>query len=112
MKVGNPAKLELTKEVEFLVDSGAIFAVVPARILKKLGIKPYKTEEFRLENGLTIKRKIGMAMYRYKDRVGGADVIFVEPKDSTLFGALAMEALGFWLDPLKRELKPLPMILA
>jgi hypothetical protein len=46
------------------------------------------------------------------DAVGGADVIFGEKGDSTLLGAMSLEALGLALDPLKRELRPLPMILA
>jgi len=39
-------------------------------------------------------------------------VIFGEEDDSILLGSLTLEALGLVLDPLKRELKPLPMVLA
>jgi hypothetical protein len=39
-------------------------------------------------------------------------VIFGEPEDSNLLGAFTLEALGLALDPLRRELHPLPMILA
>jgi hypothetical protein len=39
-------------------------------------------------------------------------VIFGEPGDSSLFGAIALEALGLTLDPLRRELKPIRMMLA
>ena len=46
-----------------------------------------------------------------KDKAGGADVIFGEKGDSILLGAFTLEALGMTLDPLKRELKPLPMVL-
>ena len=45
-------------------------------------------------------------------RVGGDDVIFGEDKDSVLLGVFTLEALGLVLDPLRRELKPLPMVLA
>ena len=38
-------------------------------------------------------------------------MIFGEEGDSTLLGALSLEALGFSLDPIRRELRPLPMIL-
>jgi hypothetical protein len=51
-------------------------------------------------------------VFKYKDQVGGADVIFGEEGDSTLLGAFTLEALALALDPLKRELRPLPMILA
>ena len=39
-------------------------------------------------------------------------MIFGEPGDAVLLGAFTLEALGLCLDPLKRELLPLPMILA
>jgi clan AA aspartic protease len=109
---GNPANPEVTEKVEFLIDSGAKYSVIPAMILDKLGIKPSGEEEFRLTNGTKIMRKKGIALFRYGDRIGGADVIFGEEGDSILLGAFTLEALGLVLDPLKRELKPLPMVLA
>jgi predicted aspartyl protease len=112
MDVGNPATPEDTEKVEFLIDSGAIYSVVPAAILVRLGIEPLSEEEFRLANGAKIVRKKGIALFKYGDRVGGADVIFGEEDDSVLLGSLTLEALGLVLDPLKRELKPLPMVLA
>jgi len=112
VEVGNPAKPEVTEKVEFLVDSGAIYSVVPGGILKKLGIKPLAEEEFRLANGETIRRKKGIALFKYLDKIGGADVIFGEEDDSTLLGAFTLESLGLILDPLKRQLKTLPMLLA
>jgi len=45
-------------------------------------------------------------------KLGGADVIFGQEDDSTLLGVLTLEALGLVLDPLKRQLKPLPMVIA
>jgi len=112
IEVGNPANPEVTEKVEFLIDSGAIYSIVPTPILERLGIKPLAQEEFRLANGQKIVRKKGIALFRLKERVGGADVVFGEEGDSTLLGAFTLEALGLVLDPLRRELKPLPMILA
>ena len=112
VEIGNPATPEATEKIELLVDSGAIYSVVPISVLELLGIQPVATEEFRLADGSKIKRKKGIALFRYGDRVGGADVIFGEKGDSQLLGALTLEALGLALDPLRRELKPLPLILA
>jgi clan AA aspartic protease len=112
VEVGNPASPDVTEKVEFLIDSGAIYSVVPAPILDRLGIKPIADEEFRLADGTKITRKKGIALFRYNGRVGGADVIFGESDDSVLLGAFTLEALGLVLDPLRRELKPLPMVLA
>lgn len=112
IEVGNPANPEVTEKIEFLIDSGAIYSVVPTPILERLGIRPLAEQEFRLADGTKIARKKGTAIFKYGDRIGGADVIFGEEGDSVLLGAFTLEALGLALDPLRRELKPLPMILA
>ena len=112
IEVGSPANPQTTEKVEFLIDSGAIYSVVPAPTLERLGIRPLTTQEFRLADGSKSTRKKGVAVFKYGDRIGGADVIFGEEDDSVLLGAFTLEALGLSLDPLRRDLKPLPMILA
>lgn len=112
IEIGNPSKPKIREKIKFLIDSGAIYSVVPKKILEKLGIKPIGEQEFRLADGTKIKRKKGGAIFKYGKRIGVADVIFGEEGDSILLGAFTLEALGLTLDPLKRELKPLPMIIA
>jgi clan AA aspartic protease len=112
VEVANPSRPRKREPIEFLVDSGAIYSVVPIPVLRRLGIRPVSTEEFRLADGTKIVRKKGVALFRLGERVGGADVIFGEESDSILLGALTLEALGLVLDPLKRVLRPLPMMLA
>lgn len=112
IEVGNPAAPDITERIEFLIDSGAIYSVVPSQILTRLGILPLVEQVFRLADGTKITRKKGVALFKYGDRIGGADVIFGEEGDSVLLGAFTLEALGLSLDPLRRELHPLPMILA
>jgi aspartyl protease family protein len=109
--VGNPARPTETETVECLIDSGAVYSVIPSAVLERLGIEPLGEQTFVLANGAEVVRKKGIALYRYEDRVGGADVIFGEPGDAVLCGAFTLEALGLALDPLRRELKPLPMLL-
>ncbi len=112
LEVGNPARPRATEKLEFLVDSGAIYSVVPTPVLKRLGIKPLGKEEFRLADGTKIVRRKGGALFRYGERVGVADVIFGKRGDSVLLGAFTLEALGLSLDPIRRTLRPLPMMLA
>ena len=112
VEVGNPSNPEVTEKLDFLIDSGAIYSVVPAQVLETLGIKPLSEQDFRLADGTKIVRKKGIALFKYGDKIGGADVIFGEEGDSVLLGAFTLEALGLALDPLKQELRPLPMILA
>ncbi len=111
VEVGNPSNPDVTETIGFLVDSGSIYSVVPEKVLAKLGIKPLVEETFRLADGTKIKRMKGGAFFRFGERVGVADVIFGEEGDHDLLGVLTLESLGLVLDPLKRELRPLPMLL-
>ncbi|MFB0525700.1 MAG: aspartyl protease family protein [Phycisphaerae bacterium] len=110
VKVINPEQPKKSKECEFLVDSGAVYSVVPQNILKKLGIKPTSFQEFILANGEFVKKPIGNAYFEYESKIRAAPVIFGD-KGVFLLGATTIEALGMILDPIRRELKPLPMVL-
>jgi len=112
LDVGRPPNPEEWITVRCLVDSGAVYSVIPGSVLASLGIRPTQEEEFDLANGQVIRRKKGIAAFRYEGRIGGADVIFGEEGDANLLGAFTLEALGLALDPLKRELTPLRMLLA
>ena len=111
VEIENPAVSEVSESIRLLVDSGAIHSVVPAPVLKGLRIEPKGRQEFRFADGSTVARSKGVALFRYEERFGGADVIFGEESDASLLGATTLEALGLALDSLKRELRPLPMVL-
>ncbi len=66
--------------------------------------------EFILANGETIKMKVGNAYFEYEGKIGASPVVFGE-EGVFLLGATTLEALGVILDPIRRELKPLPMVL-
>ena len=110
--IANPAHAETFQTEHFLIDSGAIYSVVQRPVLEALGIQPHSRRTFTLANGARIERDMGDALFRYKAHRGAAPVIFGEPGDSNLLGVVTLEALGYVLDPLKRELLALPMLLA
>jgi clan AA aspartic protease len=112
VEVANITAPDQGQVVRFLVDSGALYSVVPAEVLDRLGIAPLATQAFILADGSKIERRKGGAVFRYGERVGTADVIFGEAGDASLLGVTTLEAMGLALDPLKRELIPLPMMLA
>lgn len=107
----NPANPKRRTKARFLVDSGALYTVVPSGMLKRLGIKPHGSRVFTLADGTQIRRQIGNAFFSLDGEVAASPVIFGEKGDSLLFGTVSLEALGLMLDPLKRELRPLPMVL-
>lgn len=110
--IANPSRPAVTERLNFIVDSGAVYSVVPTAVLRKLGIRSLQRETFHLADGSAIVRRKGVALFKYGKRRGGADVIFGEKGDSILLGALTLEALGLVLDPLRRELRPMRLILA
>ena len=112
LEIANPGDIETWEAVECLVDSGATYSVIPAAVLDRLGIRAIADEEFRLANGETLRRRKGIAAFRYGERIGGGDVVFGEEGDMNLLGVLTLESLGLVLDPLKRELRPLPLLRA
>ena len=110
--ISNPAPPKKIAKAKFLVDSGALYSVVSEKVLSRLGIKPESKMASTLANGETVERKIGNALFQYQGKRRASPVIFGKSGDSTLLGTVTLEALGFILDPLRRELRPLPMILA
>jgi clan AA aspartic protease len=98
--------------VRFLVDSGAVYSLVPAKTLRRIGVMPHRQLSFVLADGTEVKRKVGDAYFEYRGQGGAAPVIFGEPGDEPLLGAVTLEALGLALDPFKRQLFPIRMMLA
>ncbi len=110
VKVSNPARPKKAAVHELLVDSGAVYSLIPVKDLKKLGIKPVREEEFSLGNGEAVTKKVGNALFELHGKIGAAPIIFGD-EGAYLLGATALEAMGLMLDPLRRELKPAPMLL-
>ena len=110
LDVSNPADLAQHERVQFLIDSGAIYSFVPRPVLERLGIAPHSRQRFRLSDGSVIERDRGDAVFFYVGKRGAAPVIFGEPGDATLLGAVTLESLGLVLDAIRRDLVPLPMV--
>ena len=112
LEIANPAKPKQKARIEFLIDTGAYYSVIPASVLRKLGIRPHSKRTFTLADGSKITRRMGDVQFRFDGRQGASPVVFGQRDDSTLLGSVSLEALGLMIDPLKRELRPLPMVLA
>ena len=107
VSVGNPSNGHRTEDVNCLVDSGAVYSLIPGVILRRLRIKPHSTREFVLANGEVIERRLATATFEYEGRRGDSLVIVGEPGDDPLLGATTLEGFGLVLDPFRRELRPM-----
>jgi predicted aspartyl protease len=95
-----------------LVESGAVYSVLPASLLADLGIAPARREFFTLANGERVEHDIGEARFSFNGRQATSPVVFGDASDIFLLGAVTLETLGFVLDPFHRELRPLRLMLA
>lgn len=111
-ELAEPSRPKRWERVRFLVDSGAIYSLAPAPILRRLGIRPLRREEFELADGSTMRRPVGLALFRIHNKLGGSEVIFGGPRDEPLLGAVTLEALGFELDPVRRRLRRTRLLMA
>jgi len=108
--ISNPQKSGKSVIGHFLVDSGAVYSVVPATVLKKLKISKTDTQKFSLANGEVIEKDVGNALFSFSGKIRSSPVVFGE-EGIYLLGAVTLESLGVILDPINRELKPLPMLI-
>lgn len=98
--------------IEFLVDSGAIYSLLPEKDWKAIGLKPKRSMTFRLADGSKVKRDISECHIRLPQGSAHTPVILGEPGDEGLLGAVTLEILGLVLDPFKRTLRPMTGMLA
>ena len=109
VRVGNPADGHHAEDVQCLVDSGAVYSLVPEPVLRRLEIAPHSTREFVLADGVVIRRRLATATFEYEGRRGDSMVIVGEPGDDPLLGATTLEGFGLVLDPFRRELRPMKL---
>ena len=106
--VENPLDPRRRAAVTFLVDSGAVYSVMPAAELEKLGIQPSGERTFLLANGQPVKRRIGEGRFTFQGQSATCAVLFGEAGDSTLLGVTTLENLGLIFDPMRQKIMSLP----
>lgn len=87
---------------------GRIMGLTNLEITIKNPEKPQKslTKKFMIDSGAAYN-----ASFQYQNEIGASPVIFGDKDDIFLLGVVTLESLGLILDPIRRELKPLPMLL-
>ena len=110
-RVSIPVGGSPSEELDFLVDTGARLSVVPREVLERLGLRPHSRMTFTLADGSHIERDVGDARFEFTGKVGASPVIFGEEGDATVFGVTTLEGLGFYVDPVRRQMKELPLLL-
>jgi len=99
-------------KLEFLVDSGAAYTLLPHGTWQSIGLAPKRSIRCRLADGTVITRQVSECHVMLPQGDGHTPVILGEPGDQALLGTITLENLGLVLNPFARTLQPMQMLLA
>ena len=92
------------QDVEFLVDTGSFYTMLPPQLAREAGITFPVTSRVTLADSRTVEVGVGVAFLRVEDREGGVIVASMDVP-MPLLGASALEALAFKVDPVAETLE-------
>lgn len=93
------------ERVKFLIDSGAMYTLLPERVWKAIGLTPKREEEFWLADGSSMRRAVGECHIQLPQGDAHTPVILGEPgDDQPLLGVVTLEELSLVFDPFRRTL--------
>ena len=91
---------------DVMVDTGSEYNWIPADALTQLGITPVRADRFETADGRVVERDVGFAMLYAGGRSTPTIVVFAQPTDLVLLGALGLEGLNLRVDLGRKELVP------
>ena len=98
--------------VRFLIDSGAVYSLLPAPIWQAIGLAPKREMDFALADGTTIRRAVSECHISLPHGEAHTPVVLGEPgDDEPLLGVVTLEILGLVFDPFHRTLRPMRALL-
>ncbi len=104
VRLYNPREPSRFIEFTGIVDTGAVYTVVPRSLLEEVGLEPVERRRFKAF-GSFVERDVGVAEVEIMGRRGGVTVIFGEVDDTPVIGVTALESLGLEVDPIKGVLR-------
>jgi aspartyl protease family protein len=109
--IANTADRTKRIDLDCLADTEAIYTMIPRDMLEKISIRTLGSRPFKLANGKTEEYMVGEA-YLEVQNVGVTSLVVFGPEKSTpLLGVTTLELLGFQVDPVSGQLKPLELFL-
>lgn len=110
IEVGDPQG-QRWEAVTTLVDTGASHTLVPASLLRSLGVVPHDRWPFRLADERIVDHDVGRTWIRVEGRSEIRVVVFGADGERPLLGTDTLEGFRLGVDPLGRRLIPVPGLL-
>lgn len=109
--IANPLNPAQETTLELLVDTGALYSVLPGPVLTELGIEPRERKVFRTADGRQIERPVAEALFTYNGERATSRVVFGSEADASVLGVTALEEMGLEVDPTSGTLRPATLFL-
>ena len=97
---------ETSASVEALVDTGSSFSVLPANLLRGLGVSPDSRSTFEFGDGRRVELDVGQIWVTINERRAITKVVFGEDEATYLLGSHALEGVLLGVDPSAKLLIP------
>ena len=94
------------REIVAPVDTRSFYTVIPAEILRELGIEPGLENRFNYRDGSILKLPIGLARVALPGKAGHSLVAFGNDPRQTVIGALTLVELALAADPKNKRFVP------
>jgi len=109
--IANPLNHDLKLELDFLVDTGAIYTVISKSIADKIGLKELGKRKFKTGSG-AVELPVAEA-YIVIEGEGVTSLVAISSDDEMpiLLGVTTLELLGLQVDPVNGKLKPLELLI-
>ena len=95
---------EHSREVEAMVDTGSTYTLMPASLLRDMGISPTRRATFEFGDGRIAELDMARAWVTIDGASEVTPVVFGEEGASPLIGAVTLEELLLAVDPVGRKL--------
>ena len=102
---------EAGQEMEATVYTGATYSMVPRDVLAGLGVPPLEIATFELADGTTTEYDVGDARMQLGSSTRTVPVTFGPSGAGVLLGATALEIFRLAVDPVRRQLLPVNLML-
>ena len=105
MGIGDPQGLRY-EYVKALVDSGSTYNILPASMLRRLGVQVQRSGTFTLADGRSVQRDLGQTWVRLNGEAYITPVVFGNDDTQPLLGAVTLEIFLLAIDPVQMRLVP------
>ena len=109
--IANPLDRELKQELEFIVDTGAIYTVIPRDIAKELRLEEVDRRRFKIASGEVVEYPVSEAYIIIQGKGVTSLVAIATEKTPILLGVTTLELLGLQVDTVSGQLIPLELMI-